>query len=142
MAENTDGILDGYTPAHSSTKNVRANQEEPRHIVENVITRDYGGASVEERKKAMGSRLTEEEIAARNVLPTDTNPHTGEPLRVIAPEYFSENDTATHWMPSYPDEPAPPSYEPVRENVLETAQKVTNRLMVKIGPNDPDYWGL
>lgn len=144
MADNTPKrqVLDAYTPATSSTKNLGTRESMPRHVIQNKITRPYGGASVEERVETMSARLTEEEIAARNVLPTDTNPHNGEPLRIIAPEYFSENDTATHWMPSYPDEPAPPAHEPLKPGVLETAQKVTNRLLVKIGQNDPDYWGL
>ena len=41
----------------------------------------------------MRGTLTDEEIAARNVIPT-TNP-AGEPHRIIADEYFSENDTFT-----------------------------------------------
>lgn len=135
-------VLDGFTPSHSSKKNPRPNQDEDRRTLHNLITRPYGGATVEERKAAMSSRLTEEEIAARNEVPTDTNPHNGEPLRVIAEEYFSENDTATHWKPENPDDPAPPSFEPLKPGVLETAQKVTNRLMVKITQEDPDYWGL
>ena len=60
-------------------------------------TRAYGGASVEERAEAMRAGLTDEEIAARNVIP-DTAPN-GDPHRVIAEEYYSENDTATHWNP-------------------------------------------
>ncbi len=144
MADKTTGrkVLDGFTPSHSSTKNVRPDADGDRRTLHNLITRPYGGATVEERKAVMGARLTKEEIAKRNEVPTDTNPHTGEPLRVIAEEYFSENDTATHWKPEHPDDPAPPASEPLKPGVLEVAKKVTNRLMVKIGQNDPDYWGL
>ena len=35
-------------------------------------TRAYGGASVDERAKAMRAGLTDEEVAARNVIPTTT----------------------------------------------------------------------
>ncbi|MBQ6410403.1 MAG: 4Fe-4S binding protein, partial [Atopobiaceae bacterium] len=91
----------------------------------------------------MGARLTEDEIAARNVLPDGvTNPHNGEPLRVIAPEHFTENDAVVHYKPADPNEPGPASHEPLKPGVLKTAQKVTNRLLVKIGQDDPDYWGL
>ena len=135
-------VLDGYTPASSSTKNLGDREEVPRHLVRNTIERDYGGASVEERKQVMSARLTDDEIAARNQPPTDTNPHNGEPLRVIAPEYFSENDIVVIRKPADPNEPGPASAEPLKPGVLATAQKVTNRLLVKIGQDDPDYWGL
>ena len=143
MAENTERrkVLDGFTPSYSSTKNPRPNQDEDRRVLHNLITRPYGGATVEERKEAMSFNISDEERARRNEVPTDTNPHTGESLRVIAEEYFSENDTATHWKPKNPDD-APPASGPFIPGVLETAQKVTNRLMVKITPQDPDYWGL
>ena len=143
MAENTHTtILDGYTPETSSAEPEGTRESVPRHVVQNTITRPYGGATVEERREVMGSRLTEEEIAARNVLPTDTNPHNGEPLRVIAPEYFLENNETVHYKPEDPNQPGPASSEPLKPDVLATAQKVTNRLLVKIGQDDPDYWGL
>ena len=53
----------------------------------------------------MRGTLTDEEIAARNVIPT-TNP-AGEPHRIIADEHFSENDTFTQWVPTDPDQPGP-----------------------------------
>ena len=143
MSESTNGqVLDGYTPTSSSEpKGTR--EALPRHVVQNKVTRPYGGATVEERRAAMGARLTEDEIAARNVLPDGvTNPHNGEPLRVIAPEHFTENDAVVHYKPADPNEPGPASHEPLKPGVLKTAQKVTNRLLVKIGQDDPDYWGL
>ena len=64
--------------------------------------RAFGGASVDERAEAMRAGLTDEDIAARNVIPTTTP--NGEPHHIIAEEYFSENDTATHWKPTTPDD--------------------------------------
>ena len=142
MAENTHReVLDGYTPTSSSDPQ-GTRESMPRHVVQNKVTRPYGGASVEDRRATMGSRLTEEEIAARNVLPGEVNPHNGEPLRVIAPEHFTENDAVVHYKPADPNEPGPASHEPLKPGVLATGQKVTNRLFVKIGQDDPDYWGL
>ncbi|MDO5710073.1 MAG: hypothetical protein Q4G41_08140, partial [Coriobacteriales bacterium] len=48
----------------------------------------YGGASVEERAQVMRGDMTDEEISARNVIPTATP--DGKPHHVIAEEYFSE----------------------------------------------------
>ena len=135
-------VLDGYTPESSSPEPLGTRETVERHVIQNTITEPYGGATVEERRATMGARLTEEEIAARNVLPTNANPHNGEPLRVIAPEYFLENEEVTHYKPADPDQPGPASAEPLKPGVLATAQKVTNRLLVKLGQDDPDYWGL
>ena len=60
----------------------------------------------------MRGTLTDEEIAARNVIPT-TNP-AGEPHRIIADEYFSENDTFTQWVPTDPDQPGPAASEQLK----------------------------
>ena len=105
----------------------------------------YGGASVEERAATMRGDMTDEEIAARNVIP-ETAPN-GDPHRIIAEEYYSENDTATHWRPTTPDEPGPAAFEPVKPGVLREGKKITDRIPIKLGlekitPASPDYWGL
>ena len=105
--------------------------------------RDYGGASVEERAEVMRSQLTDEEIAKRNVIPTTNT--GGEELRIIADEYFSENDTATHWKPATPNEA--PDQGPLKPGVLREGKKITDRIPVKLGmekldATKPDYWGL
>ena len=107
--------------------------------------RAYGGASVDERAEAMRAGLTDEEIAARNVIPTTTP--NGEPFRMIAEEYFSENDTATHWKPATPDEPGPAASEPLKPGVLREGVKITDRIPIKLHlhkatQDDPEYWGL
>ena len=107
--------------------------------------RAYGGASVDERAEAMRAGLTDEEIAARNVIPTATP--NGEPFRMIAEEYFSENDTATHWKPATPDEPGPAASEPLKPGVLREGVKITDRIPIKLHlhkatQDDPEYWGL
>ena len=92
MSESTNGqVLDGYTPTSSSEpKGTR--EALPRHVVQNKVTRPYGGATVEERRAAMGARLTEDEIAARNVLPDGvTNPHNGDPFRCNFPFFIVEH---------------------------------------------------
>ena len=48
------------------------------------VTEPYGGATVEERKAAMRRGMSDEDIAARNVIPTKNA--GGEPLRIIAAE--------------------------------------------------------
>ena len=85
-------------------------------------------------------QLTDEEIAARNVIPT-TNP-AGEPHRIIADEYFSENDTFTQWVPTDPDQPGPAASEQLKPTVLSEAQKISDRIGNKTKVTDPDYWGL
>ena len=102
--------------------------------------RPYGGASVEERAEAMRGDLSDEEIAARNVIPT-TAPN-GDDHVIIAEEYFSENDTATHWKPAAPDDPGPAAREPLKPGVLKEARKITDRIGHKAQQDDPDYWGL
>ena len=70
----------------------------------------------------MRGTLTDEEIAARNVIPT-TNP-AGEPHRIIADEYFSDRTiTFTQWVPTDPDQPGPAAYEQLKPTVLSEAQK-------------------
>ena len=69
------------------------------------------------------------------------NPSTGEDLRVIARQYEIEAGEVSRPV-SYPDEPGPAAYEPIRPEVLKLAQKVTSRLFHKVVPTDPDYWGL
>ncbi len=108
-------------------------------------TEAYGGASVEERAAAMRGDLTDEEIAARNVIP-ETNP-VGEPHRIIAEEYFSENDAFSHYRPARPDDPGPAAFAAFKPGVLREGKKITNRIPIKLGLqkatcNDPDYWGL
>ena len=108
-------------------------------------TRAYGGVSVDERAEAMRAGLTDEEIAARNVIPTTTP--DGKPHRIIAEEYFSENDTATHWKPATPDEPGPAAHETLKPGVLREGVKITDRIPVKlhlhkVTADDPEYWGL
>lgn len=106
-----------------------------------IIDRPYGGASVEARKASMKQGLTPEEIAARNVIPT-LNP-VGEPLRVINEELYSEPDTLVFYKPENPDDPGPAATEqPLKTGVLHEAQKITDRLGVKVKPEDPEYWGL
>ncbi len=105
----------------------------------------YGGASVEERAQAMRGDMTDEEISARNVIPTATP--NGEPFHIIAEEYFSENDTATHWKPATPDEPGPAAAEPLKPGVLREGVKITDRIPIKLHlrkatQDDPEYWGL
>lgn len=96
--------------------------------------------SVNMNDNPMRGTLTDDQIAARNVIPT-TNP-AGEPHRVIAQEYFSESDTFTQWVPADPDEPGPAASEPFKPGVLATAAKVTDRIGNKTSAKDPDYWGL
>ena len=107
--------------------------------------RAFGGASVDDRAKAMRAGLTDEDIAARNVIPTTTP--NGEPHHIIAEEYFSENDTATHWKPATPDDPGPAAYESLKPGVLREGAKITDRIPIKLHlhkttPEDPEYWGL
>ncbi|MBE6470730.1 MAG: FAD-dependent oxidoreductase [Coriobacteriaceae bacterium] len=104
------------------------------------VSEPYGGASVDERKAAMRRGMSDEEIAARNVIPTRNS--GGEPLRIIADEVFSENDTFTHYKPASPDDPGPASAEPPKPGVLREAAKITDRLLHKTTYDDPDYWGL
>lgn len=104
----------------------------------------YGGASVEERAAAMRGTLTDGEIAARNVIP-EANP-AGEPHRIIAEEYFSENDAFSHYKPARPDDPGPAASAPPKPGVLRESRKITDRLSIKLGLKkascgDPDYWG-
>ena len=84
----------------------------------------------------MRGTLTDEEIAARNVIPT-TNP-AGEPHRIIADEYFSENDTFTQWVPTDPDQPGPAASEQLKPTVLSEAQKISDRIGNKTKVTDPD----
>ncbi len=105
----------------------------------------FGGASVDERAEAMRRGLTDEDLEARNVIPTATP--NGEPHRMIAEEYFSENDAATHWKPATPDEPGPAAHEPLKPGVLREGAKITDRIPIKLHlhkttPEDPEYWGL
>ena len=105
--------------------------------------RDYGGASVDERAEVMRAQLTDDEVAARNVIPT-TNAVGGE-IRIIAEEYFSENDTATHWKPESPNDPT--EQGALKPGVLREGKKITDRIPVKLGmekldASKPDYWGL
>ncbi len=107
--------------------------------------RAFGGASVDDRAEAMRAGLTDEDIAARNVIPTTTP--NGEPHHIIAEEYFSENDTATHWKPATPDDPGPAACEPLKPGVLREGAKITDRIPIKLHlhkttPEDPEYWGL
>lgn len=106
-----------------------------------TVDRPYGGATVQERKAAMSSGLTAEEIAARNTIPTVNA--AGEPLRVISEERYSENDTVVFYKPEHPNDPGPATHtQPLKEGVLREAQKITDRLGVKVKPEDPEYWGL
>ena len=105
-----------------------------------VVKGAFGGATVEERKQAMTGELTAEEIAARNSIPTTTP--SGEPHRVIAPELYSENDSFTSYRPAEPNNPGPAATEPLKPTVLSEAQKITDRIGVKVKPTDPEYWGL
>lgn len=104
------------------------------------ITRPFGGASVQERKEAMGRSLSAEEKEQRNKIP-QTNP-AGGPHRIIAEELYSENDTFVPYHPSDPDQPGPAASEPLKPAVLKEGQKITDRMGVKVTPDDPDYWGL
>ena len=96
--------------------------------------------SVNLDENPMRGTLTDEEIAARNVIPT-TNP-AGEPIRIIAPEYMSEVDTFTTWSNEDRDTPGPAASEPLKPGVLREAAKVTDRIGNKTSERDPDYWGL
>ncbi|MDO4401289.1 MAG: pyridine nucleotide-disulfide oxidoreductase, partial [Coriobacteriia bacterium] len=100
----------------------------------------YGGASVYERKAAMRRGMSDEEIAARNVIPTRNS--GGEPLRILADEIYSENDTYTPYKPASPDDPGPASHAEKKPGVLREAAKITDRLLHKTNYDDPDYWGL
>ena len=105
----------------------------------------YGGATVEERAAAMRGDMTDEEIAARNVIP-ETAPN-GDPHRVIAEEYYSENDTFTHFKPAHGEDPGPAAFAPVKPGILREGKKITDRIPIKLGiekmtVNEPDYWGL
>ena len=112
----------------------------------------YGGASVEERAEVMRAGMTDEEITARNVIPTSCS--NGQPHRVLAEEFFLENDEATHWKPesevdwkSGMNTPGPASSLEHKPGVLREAKKITDRIPTKIGLekltyDSPDYWGL
>lgn len=104
------------------------------------IKAPYGGSTVEERKAAMSRELTEEDIAARNKIPT-TDP-AGRPHRVIAEELYSENDTFMHYKPESPNDPGPACAQPLKPAVQAEGQKITDRIGVKVSPTDPEYWGL
>ena len=104
------------------------------------VTEPYGGATVEERKAAMRRGMSDEDIAARNVIPTKNA--GGEPLRIIAAEEYSENDTCVHHKPEHPDDPGPASAAEPKPGVLREAAKITDRLLHKTSYDDPDYWGL
>ncbi len=105
-----------------------------------VVTEPYGGSTVNERKAAMRRGLSDEEVAARNVIPT-SEPN-GQPLRILAEEMYSENDTFVPYSPAQPNDPGPASREPLKPGVLREGQKITDRIGVKVTANDPDYWGL
>ncbi len=104
------------------------------------VKEPFGGSTVEKRKAAMARGLSPEEIAARNVIPT-TAPN-GEPLRIIAEEVYSENDTFTHYKPADPNGVGPATAEPLKPTVVKEGQKITDRIGVKVTPEDPEYWGL
>ena len=105
-----------------------------------IVTEPYGGSTVDERKAAMRRGLSDEEVAARNVIPT-SEPN-GQPLRILAEEMYSENDTFVPYRPAQPNDPGPASREPLKPGVLREGQKITDRIGVKVTANDPDYWGL
>ena len=105
-----------------------------------VVTEPYGGSTVNERKAAMRRGLSDEEVAARNVIPT-SEPN-GQPLRILAEEVYSENDTFVPYRPAQPNDPGPASREPLKPGVLREGQKITDRIGVKVTVDDPDYWGL
>ncbi len=96
--------------------------------------------SVNMNENPMRGTLTDEEIAARNVIPT-TNP-AGEPHRILAPDYFQEVDTFTTWTNEDRDTPGPAASEPLKPAVLAAAAKITDRIGNKTSQDDPDYWGL
>lgn len=105
-----------------------------------VVEGAFGGSTVAERKEAMLEGLTPEEVEARNTIPAlapDGSPH-----RVIAPELYSENDTFVPMRPAQPNDPGPASQQPLKGEVLSEAQKITDRIGVKVQPTDPEYWGL
>jgi len=104
------------------------------------IAEPYGGSTVKQRKDAMLRGIGDEERVERNRIP-DRAPN-GDPHRIIAEEAFSENDTFVHYCPGAPDAPGPASREPLRPGVLREGQKITDRIGVKVTPEDPDYWGL
>ena len=99
-----------------------------------------GTAGFEGLRESMRGDMSDEDIAKRNAIP-ETNP-VGEPHRQIKEERYVENDEAGHWHPETPDAPGPASKLPLKPGVQREAQKITDRLGVKVGPDDPDYWGL
>ncbi len=105
-----------------------------------VVEGAFGGSTVAERKEAMLEGLTAEEVAARNVVPTAAP--DGQPHRMLSPELYSENDTYTAYLPKLPNDPGPASAQPLKQGVLSEAQKITDRIGVKVQPADPEYWGL
>ncbi len=96
--------------------------------------------SVDLNENPMRGTLTDEEIAARNVIPT-TNP-AGEPHRILAEDYFQEVDTFTTWANEDRNTPGPAASEPMKPAVLATAKSITDRIGNKTSADDPDYWGL
>ena len=96
--------------------------------------------TVNANDNTMRGTLTDEEIAARNVIPA-TNP-AGEPHRILAEEYMSEVDTFTTWVHDDRDEPGPAAGELLKPGVLREAHKISDRVGNKTKPTDPDYWGL
>ncbi len=105
-----------------------------------VVEGAFGGSTVAERKEAMLEGLTAEEVAARNVVPTAAP--DGQPHRMLSPELYSENDTYAAYLPKLPNDPGPASEQPLKSGVLSEAQKITDRIGVKVQPTDPEYWGL
>ena len=63
-------------------------------------------------------------------------------IGLLSPELYSENDTYTAYLPKLPNDPGPASAQPLKQGVLSEAQKITDRIGVKVQPADPEYWGL
>ncbi|MDO4798510.1 MAG: hypothetical protein Q4A01_10905, partial [Coriobacteriales bacterium] len=82
-------------------------------------------------RESMRGDMTDDEIAARNQIPT-TAPD-GTPHRIIAEEYMTENEDATHYKPASPDDPGPAAALPLKPGVLREAKKITDRIPVKLG---------
>ena len=79
--------------------------------------KDMKTCGVIEDDAAMGFKKVAEPMGiVAAVIPT-TNP-AGEPHRIIADEYFSENDTFTQWVPTDPDQPGPAASEQLKPTVL------------------------
>ena len=96
-------------------------------------------------RESMRGDLSDEEIEARNVIPTSAP--DGSEHHIVAEEFFLENDDATHFKPEDPNGAGPAATEPLKPGVMREIKKITSRIPIKLGmekmtPQSPEYWGI